>query len=268
MNRQLEDNNGEFSQCPWSLKDAVIVFTYAVVLFFVFCFWMTVLYFLMSFILQGSFIPWRRSLLVLFKGDEEFFTVLLFYAALYIVMKIKIFKKYHLNELDFFVGRGKIREDAIYGFFMYLKFVVIIFAGIVLAFFIATIWDMMFGSGILEKVNVFFLASEIERIGLEKRVDGTISVVVLLIFAPFFEELFFRGCLYRALRARFSRVSAIVSSSFIFSLLHGYFFLFIFVFLVGMMLAYIYEKRKSLVAPLAFHMVNNLVVIVLILLRL
>ena len=267
MNRPLKENTFEFSQCPWFLKDVFIVFIYAITLFFVFCFWLTVFYFLMSFIGKWSFQAWRHTLLELLKGAEDFYAVLLFYAALFIAMKTKIFKKYKIREFDFFIRKDKVKEDIFYGFLMYLKFIAIMITGIVLAFFIATIWDMTFGSKILEKVNVFFIASDLEKLGLEERGVGVVSVVVLFILAPFFEELFFRGCLYRALRVHFSRSLAIASSSFIFSLLHGYFFLFVYVFLVGLFLAYMYEKRKSLVAPLTFHMLNNLVVVILFLFR-
>jgi membrane protease YdiL (CAAX protease family) len=65
------------------------------------------------------------------------------------------------------------------------------------------------------------------------------------------------------MRRRMNVLSAVLISSFVFALMHGYFFLFFYVFLVGLSLAYLYEKTGSLAAPLSFHMLNNLFVLVL-----
>jgi membrane protease YdiL (CAAX protease family) len=176
-------------------------------------------------------------------------------------MRLKIFAKYGIRPFEFFVVRKRIKEDIFYGIVMYLKFFLSIVGAIILIFLVASMWDMIFRTRVFQQVGIFITASQLERLGIEERVAGMTGVCLLLIFAPFFEELFFRGCLYRALRARWGQLSAILVSSFIFSLLHGYFFLFLYVFIVGVVLAFMYEKRGSLVAPLAFHMINNLVVI-------
>ncbi len=127
----------------------------------------------------------------------------------------------------------------------------------------ARVWDLIFGSHAYESVNVFFQASEIENTATRKGRIGLSGFVLVFLLGPFLEELFFRGCLYRALRRRLNVLAAVLTSSFIFALMHGYFFLFLYVFFVGLSLAYLYEKTESLVAPLSFHMLNNLFVLVL-----
>ncbi len=85
-------------------------------------------------------------------------------------------------------------------------------------------------------------------------------VLVVVLLAPFFEELFFRGILYPALRRRVGANVAIVTNGIIFGALH-FQPLFIFsLLLVGIVLAYLYERSDSLLAPMAAHALYNLMV--------
>lgn len=262
MNNQGQTDPSEFSYCPWSIKDVFMAFIYSIALFFVFSFWLTVLYFLVNLVAGRSFYAVFSTLMNL-KGNEHFYIVLLFYLALFIAMKTKIFKKYHIKEFDFFVKADRIRPDVAYGIMMYLKFALIVILFVFLGFLVIAMWDLVFQANVTAKVNVFFASYQQEVSAVQDKTWGVVGVVILLLFAPFFEELFFRGCLYRVLRAHFPRFMAIAMSSFIFSFVHGYFLLFIYVFLVGILLAYMYEKRGSLVAPLVFHMLNNIAVVLL-----
>jgi hypothetical protein len=78
-----------------------------------------------------------------------------------------------------------------------------------------------------------------------------------LVFAPFAEELLFRVFLYGALRKRFGASTAISVSALIFSVIHFNYFSLLPVFVLGLVLAYIYEKRQSILAPMALHMAHN-----------
>lgn len=249
------------NHCPWNLKDVLIVFLYAVALFFVFCFWMSVVYFLARLAMSDS-----SPVALLLKSSfwsRDFMMVLLFYLALLVAMKMKIFDKYRIEVFAFFVKKGQVVADILYGIRMYLKFIAVLIAGTLLVYLAASVWDMVFPIGLFEKLKVFFIASELEGEGLQEKMADIYGFVTIFALGPFFEELFFRGCLYRALRRRLNYFAATGISGFVFALLHGYFFLFLYVFLVGILLAALYEKRESLVAPLAFHMLNNLVVIIL-----
>jgi membrane protease YdiL (CAAX protease family) len=86
---------------------------------------------------------------------------------------------------------------------------------------------------------------------------------IFILLAPFAEELFFRGFLYRGLRRRFSTWPAAVISGAIFGLAHyqnpSYLLLIPGLAVVGVSLALLLEWRQSLLATMAAHATFNLV---------
>jgi hypothetical protein len=87
--------------------------------------------------------------------------------------------------------------------------------------------------------------------------EATVAAVGAIVGAPLGEELFFRGLLYRSLRRRFRfSVSAMVSAA-AFGLVHLPPLVIPLMFVVGMVLAYVVERRGSLVASIAAHMAFN-----------
>jgi hypothetical protein len=88
-----------------------------------------------------------------------------------------------------------------------------------------------------------------------------ISLLEIVVFAPIFEELTFRGLFYAALRRRFSFLPAAWISAGIFALAHGYGLIgFISVLWSGFLWAWIYEKTGSLIPGMIAHALNNLLV--------
>lgn len=79
--------------------------------------------------------------------------------------------------------------------------------------------------------------------------------------APIAEEFFFRGFFYTALRSKWGIKPALVLSSLIFALFHLSFLLIPLLFLMGVLLALLYEKRGSLDASFLLHILNNVVAI-------
>lgn len=80
---------------------------------------------------------------------------------------------------------------------------------------------------------------------------------------PVVEEFFFRGFLYSALKTRISLGFAVIVQAVIFSLYHHYDLLgSITVFLIGVVLALIYEKSKNLLAPIFMHVIWNAFIMV------
>jgi len=88
-----------------------------------------------------------------------------------------------------------------------------------------------------------------------------VLLIILLVFAisvaPVFEEFLFRGFAYPALKQRFGLWPALLLISAIFALshMHGPSFLPLFVFAIGLGLAY--ELTGSLVAPITMHALFN-----------
>jgi membrane protease YdiL (CAAX protease family) len=81
---------------------------------------------------------------------------------------------------------------------------------------------------------------------------ATLSVVVI----PIAEEILFRGILFATLRPRLGRVTAIVASSAAFALLHDTPVMFP-VFVVGVCLAIVFDRTKSIAASGLVHVVHN-----------
>lgn len=83
-------------------------------------------------------------------------------------------------------------------------------------------------------------------------------VVVLMIFAPIWEELVFRGMFFMKLSQHFSTLSSAVISAYIFTLGHplteGSV---LYIFGMGVCLAYAYKKTNNLLVPIGIHVLNN-----------
>ena len=86
-------------------------------------------------------------------------------------------------------------------------------------------------------------------------VKTTMEVVVL---APIFEEIIFRGLVFSTLRAKFGFFVSMIGSGMIFALAHGYGpMAFLTVFWSGLLWAWLYERTGSLVPGMCAHAINN-----------
>jgi membrane protease YdiL (CAAX protease family) len=92
------------------------------------------------------------------------------------------------------------------------------------------------------------------------KTDSVVSIVIIavavVIVAPIAEELFFRAFTYSALRRRFGIIPGILVTSIYFAVIHD-FFSYLPIFVLGIALAYLYERRQSVVAPVALHFFHN-----------
>jgi membrane protease YdiL (CAAX protease family) len=93
---------------------------------------------------------------------------------------------------------------------------------------------------------------------------GAIGMLLLGgIIAPFAEELYFRGIIYAWLRQKWGIWVAMLISSLIFGLLHGEASIAGAAFVLGIVLAWSYERSDSLLSPILIHIINNSFKIVL-----
>ena len=76
--------------------------------------------------------------------------------------------------------------------------------------------------------------------------------------APIMEEILFRGLIFRRLRTYCKFPVALIVSSFIFGLCHGNILQFFYAFLLGLLMGLLYERFRTLWAPIAFHAAANL----------
>ncbi len=85
------------------------------------------------------------------------------------------------------------------------------------------------------------------------------EIVSAVISAPILEELFFRGMIYKRLRDMINVKAAVVISALFFGAFHGNLVQFVYAFIIGLMLAYVYEKFKTIWAAVIFHIGANLI---------
>ena len=84
------------------------------------------------------------------------------------------------------------------------------------------------------------------------------TIVEVVLFAPFFEEIIFRGIVFTTLRAKFSFSVSMIASAAIFALAHGYGpIAFLAVFWSGLLWAWSYERTGSVVPGMCAHAINN-----------
>lgn len=83
------------------------------------------------------------------------------------------------------------------------------------------------------------------------------------LLGPIIEEIFFRGFAYRALRFRWGAPKAAFITAVFFAVLHMNAVAFLPIFLLGLYLAYLYERTGSLVPSMTVHAVHNLAMVLL-----
>lgn len=99
--------------------------------------------------------------------------------------------------------------------------------------------------------------------------EGSFGLVIaglmVMVVAPFAEELFFRGFFYRALRSRFPMVAAAIIDGLVFGVIHYNFegaealLLLPPLALLGFVFCVVYEKTGSLFTVIGMHAFNNAV---------
>ena len=142
----------------------------------------------------------------------------------------------------------------------------------------ALAWGAVFGLASLPPVGAVMLANDgfCRVIGIQPSeqpiadlflaTDSRLVLATLTLFAlvvaPAFEEFFFRGFAYPALKERFGAIRAlvIVSAAFAASHLHGPSFVPLFVLALGLGLAY--ELTGTLLVPVTMHAVFNSTMII------
>ncbi len=94
-------------------------------------------------------------------------------------------------------------------------------------------------------------------------VDFFVGLILYGMISPIAEEAVFRGVMYNRMKRCFGMVWALFISSLLFGCYHGNVVQAIYGTLLGMAMAYVYEKYESFVAPVLFHGVANISVYVM-----
>lgn len=94
---------------------------------------------------------------------------------------------------------------------------------------------------------------------------GPLLAVSVVVLAPLGEELVFRGLLFPGLRRSLRLWAALCLSGFAFSLSHVEPLAILILFPVGVAFAWAYQRRRTLVVPIAAHATFNLITVMLLL---
>jgi membrane protease YdiL (CAAX protease family) len=90
-----------------------------------------------------------------------------------------------------------------------------------------------------------------------------LQIIGVGIIVPISEEFFYRSVLYNRYREESSWMRAGVYSAILFALAHGSMIQMLFAMILGLVLAYSYEKFGSLLAPVIVHITVNMTSVLL-----
>lgn len=153
--------------------------------------------------------------------------------------------------------RGSSVRDLGFRYYSILKTVWYTFISLLFIFLISFLY-------ILALKSIFGIEappSKVEELVANRSISSNILIIVTAVVAPFCEEIYFRGFLYSAFKKSFGVPAALFLSSFLFSLAHLELYSFIPIMIIGWLLAYIYEKTKSIFTVIFLHSVYNLILI-------
>ena len=88
-------------------------------------------------------------------------------------------------------------------------------------------------------------------------------MLCVVILAPIFEEVLFRGKIFSVFSATLSPLLSTLASALLFGVMHGNVAVALEAFLVGIVLSYIYILKGSIFAPILLHIMNNIVAYVM-----
>ncbi len=116
-------------------------------------------------------------------------------------------------------------------------------------------------------VTAMLLGWKLQPQQVLSRLDTSGFVFLLTLFstailAPVAEEIFFRGFIYSGLRGRIGVIGAMLASTFFFTTLHFSLDAFVPIFVLGLFLAWLYEKTGSLYPGIILHASNNAIAVI------
>ncbi len=108
---------------------------------------------------------------------------------------------------------------------------------------------MMVLGVVTQAETIFEVLDEIESIPF--------FILTSMFIAPIFEEIFFRGFLFRGFRQKYGWKIALFLSALIFSLFHGQVATLIPTFLLGSLFAYMVQRTESILPSMILHFLVN-----------
>jgi membrane protease YdiL (CAAX protease family) len=127
-----------------------------------------------------------------------------------------------------------------------------------IAVILAAVGFCFFGNFLLTMTNLLELFPFSKAINdMMESIPTPIMFFAAVIIAPFTEELFCRGMVFKRLRSMMGFLPSALISGFLFGLLHMNVVQGLYAILGGVIFAYIYEKKQSLSGTIVAHMAAN-----------
>ena len=118
-------------------------------------------------------------------------------------------------------------------------------------------WFIMFGGEVFE-ASVHWTEWFLPQVVWGSQAELLKMAIEVVVLAPIFEEIIFRGLVFLTLRTKFSFPISMIGSAAVFALAHGYGpIAFLTVFWSGLLWAWIYERTGSVFPGICAHAINN-----------
>lgn len=127
----------------------------------------------------------------------------------------------------------------------------------VVAFILTFISNIIYGLIASRFVSMEDLQSRVLKAILSGKVSLALLIPIVILIAPVVEEIFFRGFIYPAFRKKMGVAWGILLSSLVFALFHFEPYQIPPLLVIGAILAFIYERTRSLVPAIVLHGLNN-----------
>lgn len=163
------------------------------------------------------------------------------------VMVYFVVKKHGQKIRDMGLSLVKWPAGAMYGVIGYIALVPVLLGIMIAIFYVVKL--IGYEPPVQPIVEVFMKEKETSILWM--------SALFAAIFGPIAEEIFFRGFMYPAVKKKFGIFWAMAGTSAIFAFLHAHIVGFLPIMFLGLLLAYLYEKTGSLVAPIVVHVTHN-----------
>ena len=227
------------------IKDLCILFILYILVFF-----------MLSYVGKFLFKNFYNYYYILFVKYNGIFGILLF------LLFIIIFYLFYLKDLKIIFTYKKLN------FFFIVKSLIYILSIGMIYYIIYFIFDNAFLFNFFKYFNDVLTGKKnitiYDILILEKSLKPRFEPFMLIgsvIFGPIFEEILYRGLMYNKLKEISNAFIGVLISSILFALLHipkyGFGINTFFLFLVGILLAYCYEKSNNIYVPIFVHSINN-----------
>ena len=227
------------------IKDLCILFILYILVFF-----------MLSYVGKFLFKNFYNYYYILFVKYNGIFGILLF------LLFIIIFYLFYSKDLKIIFTYKKLNFSFVVKGLIYLSSIMMIYYIIYFIFDNAFLFNFFkyFNDILSGKKNITIYDILILEKSLRPCFEPFMFIATVII-SPIFEEILYRGLMYNKLKEISNAFIGVLISSILFALLHipkyGFGINTFFLFLVGILLTYCYEKTDNIYVPIFVHSINN-----------